>query len=58
MTYPSVCEPDQSIDPRTQVCIAHTNGYGEHSVLIIEPIHCYNGRNGYTCIMAYCHLRG
>ena len=57
MTYHSFCELDQSIDPRTQVRIAYTNGYGEPSIRKIEPIRSFEGRNGYTYLKAYCHLR-
>ena len=40
-----------------RVRIAYTSGYGESSIRIIEPVRIYQGRNGYTYLRAYCHLR-
>ena len=47
--------PRSAISRRTR--IAYTNGYGEPSIRVIEPLRIYQGRNGYTYLRAYCNLR-
>jgi len=40
-----------------RVRIAYTDGDGEASIRVIEPMRIYRARNGCTYIKAYCHLR-
>jgi len=40
-----------------RVRIAYTDGDGEPSIRVIEPMRIYPARNGCTYIKAYCHLR-
>ncbi len=46
-----------SIENSPLIRMTYTNGYGETSVRRVEPIRVYAGRNGYSYMKAYCHLR-
>lgn len=57
MSLPAVCELEQIPRSGTRVRIAYTDGCGEGSIRVIEPLRVYQGRNGHTYLRAWCHLR-
>ena len=46
-----------SIENSSLIRMTYTNGYGETSERKVEPIRVYAGRNGYSYMKAYCHMR-